>query len=402
MMNKTRVLLLDTNDAMGGVVRIHLLLLQALDRARVDMFVACLGHGPLRRAFQKIPDISLWSIEAGTKSATWCGGWLGHAVDLFSVVPLTFSAFWLAIRCRVEGIQVIHTSDKKRSLLLTLLLHRLTRLPYLYHIHNNYIDYAANRWALARAARIVANSAEMRRDFIRHRGPALERIRVLYNGIDAEQFRPGLPTGFRDQVGVPPEDVLVGITSRLAPDKGQETFLRAAAQVAGAEPRVRFVIVGDDAIFSDNRDYVSSLKHFVAEQGLAERVIFAGFHADMAEVYSGLDVLVNAAWREAFGMVVVEAMACGKVVVGTDAGGIPEIITHGRDGFLFPPRDDQKLAEILLDLVRRPDLRQSIGAAARQTVEEKFTIQLMTRDIEEIYVELAGNIAKMNPSGRVP
>ncbi|MFZ4394474.1 MAG: glycosyltransferase family 4 protein [Kiritimatiellia bacterium] len=391
MAQKTRILLLDTNDAMGGVVQAHLLLLRTLDRARFDIYLACLAHGPLLAGFQAVPDVTLWPIEVGTKSVKWCGGWRGRLADACSIVPLVITAARLAYRCRQAGIQVFHTSDKKRSLLLSLLLHRLTRLPYLYHIHNNYIDYAGNRRALARAAAIIANSAAMRQDHIRHVGPAMDRIRVLHNGIDAEQFRPGLASRFRDMIGAAPEDVLIGITSRLAPDKGQETFLRAAALVAREEPRARFVIVGDDSIFSDNRDYISMLKRFVTEQGLSERVVFAGFHADMASVYTGLDVVVNAAWREAFGLVVVEAMACGKVVVGTDAGGIPEIIAHGRDGFLFPPCDADNLAGILLNVVRRPELRQMVGGAARQTVLARFSIQMLARRIEKVYDELTSN-----------
>jgi len=389
MAERTRILLLDTNDAMGGVAQAHLLLLRTFDRARFDVHLAFLGHGVLRPLFESIPEVTRWKMEAGTKSVKWCSGWRGRVMDALTLVPLVFSAILLAYRCRRVRIQVIHTSDKKRSLLLTLLLHRLTRIPYLYHIHNNYIDYPNNRHALARAALLVANSAEMRRDFVDHLGPAMARIRVVYNGIDTQQFHPGLTSGFRGEMGATVDDVLIGITSRLAPDKGQETFLRAAAIVARAEPRARFVIVGDDSIFSENGDYIPQLKRFVSEHDLSQRVVFAGFRSDMAGVYAGLDVLVNAAWREAFGLVVTEAMACGKVAVGAAAGGIPEIITHGCDGFLFPPQDAQKLAEILLELVRRPELRSTIGAAARQTVVDRFSIQTMARAIEQAYTELA-------------
>ena len=389
MAEKVKVLLLDTNDAMGGVVQAHLLLLRTLDRSRFDVHLACLGHGPLRPVYQAVPDVTCWPIEVGTKSVNWCGGWRGRVADLFSIVPLVLSAMWLAYHCWRAGIQVIHTSDKKRALLLTLLLHRLTRIPYLYHIHNGFVEYPANRRALAHAAVIIANSAEMRRDFIDHLGPGMERIRVLYNGVDTEQFRPGLRSGFRADVGASSGDVLIGMASRLAPDKGQDTFLRAAAQVARAEPQARFVIIGDDSIFSDNGDFVAKLKRLVAELDLTGRITFAGFRSDMAVVYTGVDVLVDAAWCEAFGLVVVEAMSCGKVVIGTEAGGIPEIIMHGRDGFLFPPRDATRLAAILLEVVRKPALRRAIGAAARQTVLERFTIQTMARAVEKSYDELA-------------
>jgi glycosyltransferase involved in cell wall biosynthesis len=389
MNTKIRSLLLDTNDAFGGVVHQHLMFLNHLDRKRFDVYAAVLGHGPLLPQFQAVPEVALWTMEVGTKPAERCTGWRSRLADAAGVFALVGSVVRLAARCRRAGIQVIHTSDKKRSLLLTLLLHRLTGIPYLYHIHNNYIEYPANRRALAQAAIIIANSGEMRRDFVQWLGSSMDRIRLLYNGIDAERFKPNAPSGLRAEIGAALDEVLIGISSRLAPDKGQDTFLRAAARVAAQEPRTRFVIVGDDSIFSDNVEYVPMLRQLANQLGLANRAAFLGFRQDMPAVYHGLDILVNAAWREAFGLVVVEAMACGKVVVGTQAGGIPEIITHGRDGFLFPVGDEEVLAEVLLELVRKPDLRRTIGQAARQTVLERFTIETQVKALEQVLTEIA-------------
>ena len=403
MNTKIKSLLLDTNDAMGGVVQEHIMFLRYLNRTRFDVHAAVL-RGPLLSQFQAIPEVTLWTMEAGTKPASLCTGWRSRLADAASVFALVGSALRLAVQCRKAGIQVIHTSDKKRSLLLALLLHRLTGIPYLYHIHNNYIDYPANRMALAHAAIIVANSGEMRRDFIKWLGPPMERIRLLYNGIDAERFKPGLPSGMRAELAAAPDEILIGISSRLAPDKGQDTFLRAAALVVEQEPRARFVIIGDDSIFSDNLEYLPMLRQMANQTCFANRVAFLGFRHDMPAVYSGLDILVNAAWREAFGLVVVEAMACGKVVVGTQAGGIPEIITHGRDGFLFPVNNDHALADVLLELVRNPDLRRTIGEAARRTVLEKFTIETQVKVLEQVLAECAGSEGAVpfpNPSERM-
>ena len=398
MGNKIKVLLLDTNDAFGGVVRGHMMFLRYTDRAKFDMYAAVLGHGKVLSRFLEIPNVTFWKMEVGTKSARWCVGWRGRLAEAWSVVPLTWAALRLTRLCKRNGIQVIHTSDKKRALMLMLLLHKLTGLPYLYHIHNNYIDYPTNREALARASLIIANSAEMRRDFIQWLGPTMERIRVVYNGMDAQRFRPGLPSTLRQEIGAAPDDVLIGISSRLAPDKGQETFLQAAAMVIKHDPRTRFIIIGDDAIFSDNAEYVPLLRKLAQESGLAGRVHFLGFRSDMPNIYPALDIVVNAAWREAFGLVVVEAMACAKVAVGTQSGGIPEIITHGKDGFLFPVRDAQKLAELLLKLIRSPELRQRIGATARQTVLDRFTIQYQIQNQEAIYAELANLKSAIGPA----
>lgn len=389
MSDPIKVLLLDTNDAMGGVVRVHVNLLRTLDRSQFDLYVACLDHGKVLPQFQEIPGVTLWTMEVGTKPRALGSGWRAKLADLASLVPFVRSIWVLAQRCRRAGIQVIHTSDKKRAVILTTLLHRLTGIPFIYHIHNNYVDYPANRRALRWAAAIVANSEDMKRDFVRERGADLERIEVVYNGLDTNEFAPGLPTNLRAELKAGPDQVLIGVVSRLAPDKGQETFIRAAARVVARDPRAEFVLAGDDSIFSDNADYVPMLHRLVRELGLEARTHFLGCRGDMSNIYGGLDVVVNTAWREAFGMVVVEAAACGKPVVGTRAGGIPEIITHGEDGFLFPVRDEATLADILTDLVRDPALRARLGAAGRATVVRRFSIEVQARAMEEVYRSVA-------------
>ena len=384
------ILLLDTNDQMGGVVRVHLNLLRTLDRAAFGVHLACLGRGRVLSMFRAVPDVAIWPVEVGTKPRSAGSGWRARAADACGLPVFLWNAVALAARCRRAGIRVIHTSDKKRALIFTALLHRLTGIPYIYHIHDRYVDYPANRRALAGAAAVVANSGAMREDFIRHIGPSLDRIRVVYNGVDPADYPDDPPSTLRAELGAAPGDVLIGVASRLAPDKGQDTLLHAAARVLPAAPAARFVLVGNDAIFSDNTDYVPMLRRLAADTGIAARTHFVGYRADMANIYRGLDVVVNTAWREAFGMVVVEGMACGKPVVGTAAGGIPEIITDGRDGFLFPVRDDAALAGILADLTRDVALRARVGAAARATVLERFTIQVQARAIETVYREVAG------------
>ena len=389
MSNKIKVLLLDTNDAMGGVVRVHLNLLNSLDRGQFDIHLACLNHGKVLPFFQAVPNVALWLTGFGTKTRMMGSGRLARLADIWSVVPLMWGVLGLAWRCRRAGIQLIHTSDKKRAVVFTTLLHRLTGIPFVYHIHNNYVDYPANRAALRRAAAIVANSEDMKQDFVRELGGDLDRIQVVYNGLDTDAFTPGLPSNLRTELGARPDQVLVGVVSRLAPDKGQETFVRAAAQVATRDDSALFVLAGDDSIFSDNAEYVPMLRRLVGDLGLESRTHFLGCRNDMVNVYSGLDVVVDAAWREAFGMVVVEAQGCAKPVVGTRSGGIPEIITHGEDGFLFPVRDEAALADILTNLVRDPTLRERIGAAGRATVLRRFSIAAQARAMEAVYRSIA-------------
>jgi len=386
---RVHVLLIDTNDAMGGVVRVHLNLLNALDRSRFRITAACLRRGEVLEAFRQVPGIRLLPLETGTKPVRVGQGRWARLADAAGFLPLAASVARLAATCRRDRVQVLHTSDKKRALAVAVGVHLLAGVPFLYHIHDVFVPYRLNTLALGRAAALVANSADMKNDFLRRAGPGMERIQVVHNGLDPDLYRPGAPSTLREELGLAQDALLVGIASRLAPAKGQDTFLRAAALLAPRHPRACFVVAGDDAIFSDNRDFVPFLRHLARDLGIEERVRFLGYRQDMTNVYAGLDVAVNAAWREAFGMVVVEPMACGIPVAGTDAGGIPEIIRHGENGFLFPPKNPAALAEVLAPLLEDPALRRRVGEAARTTVLERFTIARQTRAIEDVYEALA-------------
>lgn len=390
--SKTKVLLVDTNDAMGGVVRVHLNLLRTINQARFDVAVACLGRGEVFDRFDRIPGIRVYPLETGTKATAECGGPAGKLRNLASSVTLLKAAFKLARYCRMQHLDVIHTSDKKRALVLVALVHLLTRIPFIYHIHNVYVDYRLNRLALRRAHAIVANSGDMKRDFIEALGAPMERIGIVYNGLDPEEYAPGPPLPIRTDLGLADDTVLFGIVSRLAPDKGQDTYLEAAAMVAHENPNVHFTLVGDDKIFSDNADYVPRLKSMSESLGIKDRVTFLGYRHDMPDVYRTLDVVVDAAWREAFGMVVIEPMACGKVVIGTDAGGIPEIIDDGVNGLLFAPRNAKALAAAMHRIADDAALRETLGRNARSTVLATFTIEAQTRDMERVYAQTAGAV----------
>ena len=385
---RIKILLLDTNDAMGGVVRVHLNLLKNVDRTRFHVTAACLWRGQVLSAFQSIPQLTLITLEAGTKPVQMSQGIRAGLADAAGLLPLVFSVIRLIVFCLKNRIQVIHTSDKKRALVIANIIHQVTGIPFIYHIHDVFADYRLNRRILRSAAAIVANSQDMKRDFLEHAGREMERIQVVYNGLDPETFRPGLISTLPAELGLDESHTLIGIASRLAPNKGQETFLRAAAIVLSRYDSVHFVLAGDDAIFSDNQDFVPFLHKLAKDLSLSDHVHFLGYRNDIVEVYSGLDVVVNAAWREAFGMVVVEPMACGKVVVGTRSGGIPEIIQHGKNGFLFPPRDHKALARLLLNLLEQRDLLQKVGQEARKTVLDRFTIAKQAQALEDIYQQV--------------
>ncbi len=131
--------------------------------------------------------------------------------------------------------------------------------------------------------------------------------------------------------------------------------------------------------------YFEGLVQLVADLGLRERVIFAGFRHDVAEFYTAFDMLVLTSLGEPFGKVLIEAMASETPVIGTALAGPLEIIQDGVTGLLIPPHDPSAVADAILDLARHPAMIKSIGQAGREWVQDRFVIQKYTADIEDLF-----------------
>ncbi len=385
-MKKTKILFLDTNDEIGGVFTVLASLLEGLDRKRFAITVACEKQGKPEKEFAKIDGIRVVGCRFGTKPEGVAGTGFGSKIfDLLRLPLLAWAVLRLCALVVFSGIDIIYTSDKIRTMLVAALVKSLTGRKLVYHIHGMCVPSRLNSMALKKSETILANSAATKKDFIRLLGPDMERIAVVHNGISADVSIDG--PDLRDGLGIGPDAVVVGIFSRLTPNKGQEEFVRAAALVAAAAPETRFVVAGDAAIYDGNENFREKLETLARELGIEEKIHFLGFCSDMDSVYRTVDVAVNAAWEEAFGMVVIEPMAYCRPVVGTDSGGIPEIIEHGRTGLLVPPRDPESLGRAILELVQDEEKRRTIGRAARRTVEDRFSIEAQVEKVEGILVQ---------------
>ncbi len=219
---------------------------------------------------------------------------------------------------------------------------------------------------------VVANSEAGARHAVARGFPA-ERTVVVPNGIDTARFRPDAEARHRvrSQWGVSEEETVIGLVARIDPAKGHDTYLEAAAMVAGRRPDVRFVCVGDGPAAER-----WSLESLGRELGLGPRLVWTGLRADVAGVYNALDVAtMPSAFSEGFPNVVGEAMACGTPCVVTDVGDAARVV--GPTGVVVPPDDPKALAEGWLTLLAELD---GHGERARQRVLRDFTTeQLATR-----------------------
>ena len=208
------------------------------------------------------------------------------------------------------------------------------------------------------------------------RGFPPQKMVVIPNGIDTDVFRPDREAGARVRAEwrIAADTKLIGTVGRLDPVKGLPTFLKAAAIVAGKRDDVRFACVGPGPA-----SYVLKLQQLTNEMSITEKVIWPGARADVASVYSALDVFCSSSCGESFPNAVGEAMACGVPCVVTNVGDSASIV--GERGIVVPPRNAEALAAGLISGLETD--RAEIGPKARTRVLENFSVEQMVKLTEE-------------------
>lgn len=209
-----------------------------------------------------------------------------------------------------------------------------------------------------------------------------EKVIKIYNGVDIEAFNPNLNG---DEVKLEfnlKSQPIVGTIGRLVELKGHEYLLEAVAEVVKIFPNAKFLIVGDGPMQDD-------LKTLVKMHSIQESVIFTGYRSDVANLMAAMDVIVLCSiLPDSFPRSVIEAMAMGKPVIGTNIGGVPEAIDDGVTGLLVPPKDSQALAKAMITLLQDKPRAKQMGIAGRKRVEQFFSIDKNIRDTEKVYMEL--------------
>lgn len=227
------------------------------------------------------------------------------------------------------------------------------------------------------------------RDRYVDQGIAESRGRVIHNAVDLAEYD-GIAADpkVREELGLGPGDRLVGIVGRLDWWKGHDHFIEAMARVVREAPLARGLIVGQVETSPRSRAYFEKLRADVRSLGLEGNVLFTGFRADVPRILAALDVVVlSSSSPEPFGRVVIEAMAAGKPVVATAAGGVLDIIEDASNGLLVPPRDSGAMAGAIRRLLGDPALAARIAEAGRRSVAERFSLPRHAEAVQAIYDE---------------
>jgi glycosyltransferase involved in cell wall biosynthesis len=242
----------------------------------------------------------------------------------------------------------------------------------------------AERIAAKFVVRVIAVSEETKQNLVRHEGIDERKIRVIINGVAKERYSVSVD---RDatlkRLGIHGFDFYVGLGVVLTDQKGIIHLIRAAPTVLKAFPRTAFVIAGDGPIKNE-------LMVEAKRVGVEKEFFFLGMRDDIPELLQILDVYVLPSEWEGLPLVILEAMAARRCVLATDVGGVSLAIKDGVNGLLIPSKDPQQIAEKLVFLLSRPELRQELGKNAYSTYEAKFSVERMVRDYEEEYLAALG------------
>jgi glycosyltransferase involved in cell wall biosynthesis len=396
-----KVVYLNPIGSIGGGEQVLLACLSGVQQARpeAELHLVVGTEGPLlERAREFGIRVTLLPMPAALSgmgdSAFRYGRRLRGAWDLFSQAFRAVPPAWRYLRAMRSLLRqlrptLIHSNGLKTHWIARLSGPRAT--PVVWHLHDFYSLRPLMARTLNRARRGVAGGIAVSEAVAcdaRKVLPGLP-VAVIPNAVDLTSFSPQAedgrwldeaagwaPAGCHGQLAARGTRVVrVGLVATYARWKGHDVFLEAAARALAGSPRLplRFYIVGGPIYHTRAQFTVAELKARAAALGIADRVGFVGFQQDIARVYRSLDLVVHASIHpEPFGLTIAEAMACGKPVIVSRAGGAAELFADGHDAVGVALGDVDGLAAAVRRLAADPDLRRRLGDAARKTATQRF------------------------------
>jgi glycosyltransferase involved in cell wall biosynthesis len=334
----------------GGAAQVRYLL-AGLHAARVDNVLVCAAGGELAAAHDTPAEV----IELPMRGD----------LDLALVGRLT------RVLRDVEP-DLVHVHSRRGADLFAGIAARLAGVPALCTRRVDAPEPAA--WARLKYrpyARLVAISRAIEAQLVRARiAPA--RITRIPSAVDPTIYRPDPDARDRllAELDLPRDALLVGVVAQLIARKRHELLLAALPGIARREPRVRVLCFGRGPLAAD-------LRAQIADLGLERHALLAGFRTDLPALLPGLDVLVHPADHEGLGVAVLEASSCAVPVIAAAAGGVVDVLEHGRTGLLFRANDAAALAAALLGLLGDAGARQRLGRDARAEVLRRFGVDTM-------------------------
>lgn len=257
-------------------------------------------------------------------------------------------------------------------------LSRLAKTPAVLRAHAHTVHF---HWRMAH--HVIAVSEQTRRYHITHNLVPPSRISTVHGFVDPARLivpDKGARQAVRAELGLSPSEFAVGVIGNIIPRKGQIYLIRALPKVVARYPQVRVLLVG---VVHPQR-YGEQIRREAERLGVSTHVLWLGERKDVPRLLQAIDLYALPTLSDMLPMAMLEAMWAERPVLATYAGGIPEAITDGVEGWLLPPKDPDALANALMEIIQNPDERARRAHNAHQRVLESFTVQPQVAKIEAI------------------
>lgn len=304
--------------------------------------------------------------------------------------PLDPTTLWRLLRlCRQLNVAIWHGHDYKSDV-LGLLLRRLHPMKLVTTVHGftretirTRLYYHLDNMALAGYDHVVAVSPALMRHCIEHGVPS-DRLSYVPNAVDLDEFaRRQSPAQARASLNIDSSQIVIGLVSRLSPEKGVDRAIRLMAALAPRFPAAQLHIVGD----GPQRRELESL---ATELGLTSRLRWWGWQRDTRPIYEAMDLLLLTSHTEGIPNTVLEAMAMGVPVAATNVGGVSELLDDGYCGVLLDTQNEASWPEAITPLLAYPHLRRSLAQLAYERVAEHFSFRQRMQRIGQVYDRVLG------------
>lgn len=353
-----------SSSRMSGAERHMLVLAERLRQRGYEVTAVCPPGGWL-------PD-QLRGAGVPTIEMAMHGGNVGRAVIALTRIV------------RDRHIELIHSHLTAATYQVSL-VSRLARVPVVCSVHVPTRDLVYRRLFPRRKSRIVTVS-DFIKDGLMKQGVPAQRLRTVYNGTDfcASDRAQTDPLPVHAELSLPADAELIGCFARVGEFKGHYILANALPEIVRRRPNAYVVCVGPV-----DSEVQKELWRIGVDQDVAERMRFTGPREDVPRLMSAMDVVTLPSRFESCSMAIIEAMAMGKAVVASRAGGNPELVCHGETGLLVE-RNVEALSEGLVSLLDDAGTRERMGAAARIRAQLMFSAEVMADNMSALYTDLIG------------
>lgn len=278
---------------------------------------------------------------------------------------------------RAHGIDILH-SHGRRATFYAANAGRLTSTPHVASAHST------NSWkSFSRPERVIAISRAVHEALAAH-GVNSERLRTVYHGaFDLDRIASLNRIDRRKQLNLANTDIAIAMSGRFIKDKGHDLLLKAVHRLGKRGANTHVFLIG-----ADNSEWCGQIHALIGSLGLADNIHFIPYQEDVLPWLVAMDIMVVPSRREGLSLSLLEAASCGLAIIGSEVGGIPEVIEDDVTGLLFEPEDVDGLERCLDALIHDQMRRQRLGIAANELIKERFSVTSMVKNTRSVYSEI--------------